>query len=197
MRVAIAIILLFTLNPIRVSHINSFKEDAEVAFNKGDYTDAVNKFKYLIDTLKADDPALILNFAHAQLLSEDTLAAVALYQSLMKDGPATLRSKAWLQMGVIKNKQGNPEEALSHFKEAIKADRNNADARYNYELLKKYIDYPEIILERIRLLVSKRQYKASRDFLEEKMKNNRRIEEFSDYQKRIGTIITIDSLGHL
>ncbi len=32
------------------------------------------------------------------------------------------------------------EEALNHFKEAIKADRDNIDARYNYEMLKRKLD---------------------------------------------------------
>ena len=42
------------------------------------------------------------------------------------------------------NQRGKPEEALNYFKQAIRALPANNDARYNYEMLKKYLrQHPE------------------------------------------------------
>ena len=38
------------------------------------------------------------------------------------------------------NRQSKFEEALNHFKQAIKSDPTNKDAQYNYELLKKKLE---------------------------------------------------------
>ena len=51
-----------------------------------------------------------------------------------------IRSKAQQQLGILHHRQGKLEEALANFKEAIKADNSNVDAKYNYELLKKKLD---------------------------------------------------------
>lgn len=197
MKYFLACTLALIINPVKISQINSFKQEAREAFNKGDYTSAIGKYRYLTDSLNVGEDPVLLNLANAYFLSKDTANAYAAYQSLTGSSISRVRSKAYHQMGIIKNEQGAPEEALRHFHDAIKADKDNMDARYNYELLKNYIKYPEIILNRIRLLVKQRRYKAARNFLVKKMQESRRIRQFKDYSDRIETIIVIDSLGRL
>lgn len=197
MKFLIAFTLALLINPVEISRINSLKEKAQEAFEQENYKLVVEKCSYLSDSLNIEDDRIVLNLAHAYLLSNDTAQGFSTYQRLTTSSLEAIRSKAYQQMGVIKNKQGVPEEALAYFKEAINADKKNKDARYNYELLKRYIEYPEIILNRIRLLVKHRKYKEARKFLDEKMQESQRIRQFSDYANRIETIITIDSLGRL
>lgn len=190
------IFLALIINPLTIREINSLKTEAEEAFGRGDYKTAIEKYNYLKDSLNITDDALLLNLAHAYFHVNDTANALSSYQNLTS-AEASVRSKAYLQSGVIQNRQGAHEEALQYFKDAIKADPGNMDARYNYELLKKYMDYPEIILDRIRLLVRQRRYREARYFLAVKMRESKRMSQLRDYNDRIETIITIDSLGRL
>ena len=43
-------------------------------------------------------------------------------------------------LGVLANQQNKYEEALANFKQALKADPANEDARYNYEMVKKKLE---------------------------------------------------------
>lgn len=184
------------INPLTIREINSLKKEARDAFSKADYKTAIEKYSYLRDTLNVTDDAVLLNLAHAYFYLNDTANAISAYQNLTS-AEASIRSKAYVQLGVIHNRQGAQEEALQYFKDAIKADPDNMDARYNYELLKKYMEYPEIILAKTRLLVKQRRYREARRFLGAKLQESKRMSQLKDYTDRIETIITIDSLGRL
>jgi Ca-activated chloride channel family protein len=182
------------INPIKIREINTVKKQAREAYSKGDYKTTIARYRHLVDSMEVDSDAVLLNLGHAYYQTNDTTNALSTYQ-LVSASNAKLSSIAYQQMGVIKNKQGKPTEALQYFKDAIKADASNMDARYNYELLKKYMEYPEIILTKFRLLVDQHRYKEARNFLKRKMRENKRIRQYKDYNDRVQIIITIDSLA--
>jgi len=142
MKVVIGILLSFLLwtGPGEISKINTAKTEAKKAFNAGNYTEAVKKYRYLVDKLGVKEDEVMLNLAHAYYLSNDTTNARSTYQGLTQSSKNVIRSKALQQLGLMNNKQGKAEEALQDFKQAIKADPSNEDARYNYEMLKKKLD---------------------------------------------------------
>ena len=142
MRILTAVLLtLFTLtDPTLISKINGLKADAKKAYLKNDFKTAIKKYRYLVDSLKVREDEVLLNLASAYYNLKDTTNALSQYQSLTASSKNQLRSKAQQQLGLIADQQGKQEEALSCFKEAIKSDVTNADARYNYELLKKKIE---------------------------------------------------------
>ena len=82
----------------------------------------------------------MLNLANSYFQPNDTTNAASTYQSLTGSAKPQIRSKAQQQLGILNHKQGKLEEALNNFKQAIKADANNLDARYNYEMLKKKLE---------------------------------------------------------
>lgn len=182
------------INPIKIREVNTVKKQAREAYGKGDYKTTIARYRHLVDSMEVENDAVLLNLGHAYYQTNDTTNALSTYQ-LVSASNDKLRSIAFQQMGVIKNKQGKPTEALQYFKDAIKADAANMDARYNYELLKKYIDYPEIILNKFRLLVDQHRYKEARNFLKRKMIESKRIRQYKDYNDRVQIIITIDSLA--
>lgn len=138
---ATVLLLMITLtDPTRISKINSLKAEAKKAYLKNDYKTAVSKYRYLIDSLKVREDEVMLNLASAYYNLKDTSNALSQYQSLTASPKNQLRSKAQQQLGLIADQQGKPEEALNYFKEAIKSDLTNEEARYNYELLKKKIE---------------------------------------------------------
>lgn len=142
MRILAAVLLtLFTLtDPTLVSKINSLKADAKKAYLKNDFKTAIQKYRYLVDSLNVREDEVMLNLASAYYNLKDTANALNQYQSLTASSKNQLRSKAQQQLGLIADQQGKQDEALNYFKEAIKSDHTNEDARYNYELLKKKIE---------------------------------------------------------
>jgi tetratricopeptide (TPR) repeat protein len=139
--VAIALLTFAAIvDPITIGKINSLKREAREAYTAGDYKTAIAKYRYLLDSLHATDDEVMLNLANAYFNARDTTQARGSYESVMGSTKADIRSKAHQQLGVMNHRAGRLEEALNNFKQAIKADPNNRDARFNYEILKKKIE---------------------------------------------------------
>ena len=136
----IVITLTVTVDPAMVKRINSAKSAAEKAFKNGDYTAAAGYYRYLVDSLGVQEDEVVLNFANALYLAKDTANAFNHYQAVTDSPKPEIKSKAYQQLGIMANQQGKAEEALSLFKQAIKAEPTNDDARFNYEMLKKKLD---------------------------------------------------------
>lgn len=136
----VALSLITWVDPATVRKINATKSAAEKAFKSGDYAAAVFHYKTLVDSLGVNEDEVVLNLANAYYLAKDTANALSHYQSVTASSKNVIRSKAHQQLGIMANQQGRAEEALNHFKQAIKAEPTNDDARYNYEMLKKKLD---------------------------------------------------------
>jgi Ca-activated chloride channel homolog len=134
------LLLALLTDPTKIGKINALKSDAKKAYLAGDYKTAITKYRYLVDSLNVQEDEVLLNLANAYYQLNDTTNATSQYQSLTQSPKNQLRSKAQQQLGIVTNKQGKSEEALEHFKQAIKSDPTNNDARYNYELLKKKLE---------------------------------------------------------
>lgn len=129
-------------DPAKIGTINKLKKEAMAAYKSGDYASAARTYRYLIDSLDVSEEEVRLNLANTLFLSGDTLASRH-YSELTQAVTPSIRSKAYQQLGVIANKRNNPQEALSYFKQSLKSDPANEDARYNYELLKKKLQEQE------------------------------------------------------
>lgn len=141
------VILLVALSPFtdldRIATINKLKKEAREAYTNGNYQKALDNYKYLVDSMEVADDNITLNMANAYYKLNDTTQAINNYQELVDSKSNLVRSVAQQQLGVIANKSKKHEEALQHFKEALKADPTNEEARYNYELLKKILKEKE------------------------------------------------------
>ncbi|MDX2189892.1 MAG: hypothetical protein SFY32_08515 [Bacteroidota bacterium] len=125
----------------RIAFENKAKKDAEEAYAKGDYKDAINKFGYLIDSIKSSDEKAVLNLAHCYFKTGDMASAAKVYERAYNLSDKKVKSVAAQQLGVISFKGDNDKpKAINYFKESLKADPTNKDARYNYEFLKKLIE---------------------------------------------------------
>lgn len=138
--VLIVLVLAAIIDPVTIGRINSLKREAREAYASGDYKTAISKYRYLVDSLNSREDEVMLNLANAYFNANDTTQAIAGYQSVVGSEKPDVRSKAQQQLGIMNHRAGRLEEALNNFKQAIKADPNNRDARYNYEMLKKKLD---------------------------------------------------------
>ncbi len=138
--IIIAIFSILIIDPGKIARVNTAKTEARKAYMDGDYKKAVAKYTYLADSLDVREDEVILNLANSYFQVKDTANASSTYQSLTASAKTHIRSKAHHQLGILNHQQGKLEEALNHFKQAIKADGNNIDAKYNYEMLKKKLE---------------------------------------------------------
>lgn len=136
----LALSIVMWVDPATVKKINDAKSAAEQAFKQGKYEAALKHYDYLVDSLGVREDEVILNRANASYLAKDTASAFNHYQSVTESPKTDIRSKAFQQLGIMANQQGRAEEALNFFKQAIKAEPSNDDARYNYEMLKKKLE---------------------------------------------------------
>jgi tetratricopeptide (TPR) repeat protein len=143
----ILLALLLVISPLtdldKIARINKAKKEAERAYLAEDYILANAKYLYLRDSLGVNDDNLRLNLANTEFILNDTASALNSYAEL-KDSPnKEIRSRAYQQLGAMQFNTKKYKEALELYKSALKSDPGNADARYNYELLKKLIKEQE------------------------------------------------------
>lgn len=94
----------------------------------------------LVDSLNVTEDEVMMNLANALFHQNDTTQALNQYRALAQSESAKMRSLSNLQMGVLTNRSGKYEEALGYFKQSLKADPSNEEARYNYEMVKKKLE---------------------------------------------------------
>ncbi len=144
MKILLFIAALLISDPIgklnRVAKTNSIKKEAKAAFEAEDYKTAIQKYAYLIDSLKVEDDQILLNLANAYFKSSDSSQALSNYQKLTSSNDTKIQSVANQQLGVMSNNPKQLQTSLDYFKKALKADPTNEEARYNYELVKKLLE---------------------------------------------------------
>ena len=137
--ITILIINLFTYFDKNISKINEIKKEAKRNFSEKKYDQAIDKYKYLIDSMNLNDDNVMLNLSHSYLLNGDTLNAIDGYNSLTESKKGNIKSIAYQQLGVISDKYQKLKESSALFKNSIKSNPENIESKYNYELVMKKI----------------------------------------------------------
>lgn len=123
----------------RIAAVNRLKKEAEQAYENKNYAEAAQKYKLLIDSLDQNDERMKLNLSNAYYKLKDTTQALNMYEQLTDAENNNIRSIAQQQLGVMAHNKGKYDESLEYFKNAMRDDPGNEEARYNYELLKKFM----------------------------------------------------------
>ncbi|MBS1557449.1 MAG: hypothetical protein JST69_01875 [Bacteroidetes bacterium] len=134
------IFLFWKIDPTKVSKINSLKSEAKKAYLAGDMKTAIRNYIILRDSLGVKEEELEMNLANSYFTTSDTTRAYQAYQPLLTSANSKIKTWANQQMGVLTNRQGKYEEALHYFKQALKAEPQNDQARFNYEMIKKKLE---------------------------------------------------------
>ena len=74
MRYLITFILLFLINDDinKIATINRVKDEAAIAYNEGDYQEAIKNYSFLYDSLGEDNDKILLNLSNAYFNAQDT-----------------------------------------------------------------------------------------------------------------------------
>ncbi len=140
MKYLLFIVLAFFIDPGKIGKVNTAKSEAKKSFMRGEYKNAVEQYKTLIDSLGVHEEEVSMNLAHSYFQLNDSLNATNTYLPLTNSNNSKIKSLANQQLGVLANRQGKFEEALNYFKNALKADPTNEEARFNYEMVKKKLE---------------------------------------------------------
>ncbi len=122
-----------------IAEINAHVQQAEENFKMGNYAAAVKNYEFVLYTRNHNTPEILLNLAHAYLKNNQPEQAQKVYLQCAKSEDAALRSVAWEQLGTLQTKIPDYRQALTFYKRALVANPANEQARYNYEMLKKYL----------------------------------------------------------
>ncbi|HVD99962.1 MAG TPA: hypothetical protein VNB90_17255 [Cytophagaceae bacterium] len=131
------IFLVFWSKFHRIAEMNNLKEQAAIYYKNKDFQKSVNLYEKLLTEYKETDESVTLNLANSYFSLKRYNSAIDNYKLLVNSKAPTIKSHAYLQLGVIYSSNNKKELGLSYFKEALKAMPENEAARYNFELLKK------------------------------------------------------------
>ena len=140
MKWSLLILIAFLVDPGKIGQVNTAKSEAKKAYQRGEYKNAVAQYKILRDSLGVQEEEVNMNLAHSYFQLNDTLNAQNSYLPLTSSLNPKFKSVANQQLGVLANRGGKFEEALNYFKNSLKTDPTNEEARYNYEMVKKKLE---------------------------------------------------------
>jgi hypothetical protein len=204
------LLLAVSIDPTKIRKVNAAKSQAKEAYNSGDYKQAIERYTYIMDSLGVIEDEMTLNLANSYFQINDTTSASGVYQSIAGSAKPRIRSNAQHQLGVLNHRQGKYEEALQNFKQAIKADANNTDARYNYEMLKKKLDeqkkkeqqdnnrpkepseYAKKLKAQAERLSANFKFREAQDLMLDGAKKDPSVMYYSDFIERLKNVVIIN-----
>ncbi|RNI29005.1 tetratricopeptide repeat protein [Rufibacter latericius] len=138
------LLLLLASSPLeslqRIALRNQYTQEAETSYKKQEYLRAAALYEKVRQYEDGKPHAsVLLNLAHSYFHLHEYTRASPLYRLLLKTNDRDLLSTVATQLAVIEAEEGNYTHAVNFSKQALKADENNLAARYNFELLQKYL----------------------------------------------------------
>lgn len=123
----------------RIHHRNAAVREAQAAYGRQDFAAAARAYQAAVMQYGATDEAIVLNLAHSCLRAGQSALARAYYGRLLTSPTRTVRSVAQQQLALLASQRGEYAQAVGLLRQALLASPTNADARYNYELLRDYL----------------------------------------------------------
>ena len=114
------------------------RQEAQAAYQTGNYARALTLYAYLSRTTTTIDPAVRLNLGHTYFQLKQYPKAKMQYETLLLSDRPDLRTVAATQLGVMACLERDSATALTLFQQALLENADNEPARYNFELIKKY-----------------------------------------------------------
>ncbi|RSK50360.1 tetratricopeptide repeat protein [Hymenobacter rigui] len=124
----------------RIHERNAAVQRGTQAYLSKHYPEAAAAYKQAALTLRATSEAVWLNLAHATLRAGQPAEARGYYNRLSTSKQAATRSIAFQQLSYIAAQKADYAQALGLARQALLANPANADARYNYELLRELLN---------------------------------------------------------
>lgn len=134
------VLMLFPASWSQVSRLNTAIEIAEKSYSEADYEKSVTDHLSLIENFQFTSSNLDFDLGLSYQYAEKLEEAAANYDKASVALNPKLASMAYNQGGVLLGNKQENEAALSKFKSALIKDPDNETARYNYELLARWLE---------------------------------------------------------
>lgn len=123
----------------RIHHRNVAVRQAQAAYQRRDFTTAARAYQTAVEQYGATEEAVVLNLAHACWHAGQPALARAYYGRLLTSPTRAVRSVAQQQLALLASQRGEYAQAVRLSRQALLSSPTNAEARYNYELLRDYL----------------------------------------------------------
>ncbi|MBX0290064.1 hypothetical protein K3G63_06420 [Hymenobacter sp. HSC-4F20] len=123
----------------RIHDRNEALRTGAEAYRHQNYAAAAAAYKAATLSLGATDDRVWLNLAHATARTGQQAEARGYYSRLVTSKTPTIRSVALQQLAALAATKGDYVQAVGLLRQALVANPANADARYNYEVLRNFL----------------------------------------------------------
>jgi tetratricopeptide (TPR) repeat protein len=123
----------------RIRDRNAAVQEGAAAYAQQNFAAAIKAYRRAVRDLGTKDEAIVLNLAHAYTRAGRQGDAKAYYGRLLTSKTPAMRSIAQQQLAVLAVQDGEFAQAITLLRLALLADPTNAEARYNYEVLRDYL----------------------------------------------------------
>jgi tetratricopeptide (TPR) repeat protein len=137
------ILLLVPSSWKKIGEKNKAIYEAEQAYITTDFEQSVRQHLGLIAEHDIRSPEVKFNLALSYQYNGQEEEAKKTYEKVLRSGNKTLGSFAANQIGVLEGRENNHKDALAYFKAALIQNPDNDIARYNYELLSRWLEENE------------------------------------------------------
>ena len=170
-------------------------------------------------TASAITSALWHNLGLALHRTDSTQRATAAFQSAIGTAPDSLaRSRAAYNAGTAAAQADHNQAALGRFRQALLTNPGHAEARYNFEVVKRELQrkkqkqkkkkkknrpppdvQPSAFAERLKAradsLVAQRQYAGAYQLMQQGLRRDSTVRAYRSFIRRTGAVAQIDTLG--
>lgn len=142
-KLILAVLLLIPSSWTRVTRLNNAINAAEKSYSEANYDQSVTDHLVLVNEYEYQSAELNFDLGLSHQYSEKVDEALTWYDQATQSPNKMLASFAFNQSGVITGNKKEFEAALSKFQSALIKDPTNEQARYNYELLARWLQRDE------------------------------------------------------
>ena len=127
----------------RVSRLNAAIDQAAASYAATEYTQAIKDHRVLVEEFQLVSESLDFNLGLSYKYANQPEEAAANFDKASQSGIKRLASFAFNQGGVVLGEKKDYQAALSKFQSALILNPLNEEARYNYELLARWLKRDE------------------------------------------------------
>lgn len=127
----------------RVSRLNAAIDQAAASYAAAEYRQSIKDHRLLVDGFQLASASLDFNLGLSYHYASKPEEAAASFDKASQSPDKLLASFAYNQGGVILGNKQDYQAALSKFQSALIQDPLNEVARYNYELLARWLQRDE------------------------------------------------------
>src|SRR5690606_7369735 len=138
-RILFSILLLPAASWMQIGERNKAIEQAERYYTETKFEEAVRQHLLLISDYELNSEEVRFNLALSYQNNGQEADAEKTYTELISSSHKILPSFAANQVGVLQGREEKYQEALASFKTALLKNPENEYARYNYELLSRWL----------------------------------------------------------